>query len=132
MKTVNALFAGIISLFFQPLSLADQCPTPEQVRERSISRAYDWSVGEDVTLDMLLEISGLDKVSLQNHGEFVSCHYYSAQIPVRMDGVATADNCLVTEASGEWFPLPDGTLVCNEIDPENCQFQIECFQESSE
>ena len=111
-----------------PLVLADQCPTPEQVREREISRDYDWSVGETVTLDMLLEITELQKVSLNNHGEFISCHYLSGQLPVRMDGAALKPNCFVYRLSEEWIPMPGGVLSCNEAEPVNCRFQIRCFE----
>lgn len=106
---------------------ADQCPSPEQVRERNISRDYEWSVAETVTLPMLLEVSELREVSLQNHGEFVSCHYLSGQLPVRLDGAAPGSGCLVTKSSGTWIPLPGGELNCNESEPADCQFAIECF-----
>ncbi len=105
---------------------ADRCPTPQEVSKRGISRDYDWAVSEDVTLDMLLEVSELHKVSLHNHGEFVSCHYYSRQLPVRMDGAAPARHCLIGQASGEWLSLPGGELGCLEKTPEKCQFYIEC------
>lgn len=125
-------FLSVIVLCFASGTRADQCPTPEQIRERNISRDYDWSVSEDVTLDMLLEISTLNKVSVHNHGEFVACYYQSQQLPVRMDGTALAPNCFVTNLSGEWLPLPGGTLSCNESEPDQCRFRIECFEKHDE
>ena len=71
----------LLLLIVHNVTFADRCPTPEQVRERNINRDYEWSVDETVTLDMLLMVSELREVSLQNHGEFVSCHYLSEQLP---------------------------------------------------
>jgi len=124
----DVFILSVVSLCFASGALADQCPTPDQIKERSISRDYDWSVSEDVTLDMLLEISTLNKVSVHNHGEFVACHYQSQQLPVRMDGTAVAPNCFVTNISSEWLSLPGGTLSCTEADLMNCRFQIECTE----
>ncbi|MCG8325801.1 MAG: hypothetical protein MI673_09805 [Thiotrichales bacterium] len=128
MITQRILFLNLSLCLMYPAGLpADQCPTPDQVRDRSITRGYDWSVSEDVTLDMLLEVSELRKVELHNHGEFVACHYRSQQLSVRMDGASFDPNCLVAKLSEEWLPLPGGTLGCTETDPADCHFQIECF-----
>ena len=121
-------FNTIILLFISLPCLADQCPTVEQVRERNISRDYDWSVSEDVTLDMLLAVSELNKVELNNHGEFVACHYTSDGLPVRLDGAPPEPNCRISKLAGDWLPGKGGALDCTENEPDQCQFQIECYE----
>jgi hypothetical protein len=128
----NVRLSGCLACLLLPATVfADQCPSAEQVRERNISRDYEWSVAETVTLPMLLEVSELREVSLQNHGEFVSCHYLSDQLPVRMDGAAPDPGCLVTRASGTWISLPGGTLKCNEEKHDQCHFSIQCYDTQS-
>ncbi|MDX1519586.1 MAG: hypothetical protein R3318_05640 [Gammaproteobacteria bacterium] len=122
------LIIGLLFTCSLPVQ-ADQCPTPAEVRERTITRDYDWSVGEDVTLDMLLEVSELRKVELNNHGEFVACHYLSRQLPVRMDGAAPGPGCYVDKSSSEWLSLPGGTLSCTETELNNCRFTIVCINQ---
>lgn len=131
MKKNVRLSGCLVCCLFSLAVFADQCPSAEQVRERNISRDYDWSVDETVTLDMLLTVSGLREVSLQNHGEFVSCYYLSGQLPVRMDGTAPDPGCLVTRASGTWISLPGGTLKCNEEEHDQCHFSIQCYDTQS-
>ncbi len=110
--------------------IADTCPTPEQVYKREVPRSYDWSVSEDVTLTMLLEVSVLKNVEIYNHGEFVACHYVSDQLPVRMDAAVSEPNCLVQKQSGQWLPLPGGVTRCTEQDLSLCQFQIRCYEQN--
>ncbi|NIQ17085.1 MAG: hypothetical protein GTO02_22685, partial [Candidatus Dadabacteria bacterium] len=61
--------------FFTPFVLADSCPSIKDITYRLISKDYEWTVDEGVTLNNLLSVEQLIAVSIENNGEFVSCKY---------------------------------------------------------
>ena len=109
---------------------AEVCPVPEQIRDRKISKEYDWSVEENTTLKELLAVKQLYSVRIMHNGEDISCRYTTGKWPVRLDGQPVSGKCKVVSESGEWSSTESGELVCNEEDVTKCGFKLECEDHS--
>ncbi len=119
-------------LFFSPFTSADTCPTASDIKDRKVPEAYEWTVNYEVALDDLLAVTQLYAVTIENHGEFVSCKYDSPNRGVRLDGISKAEKCLITIDSGDWFTMDNGGIICQEDDLSKCQYKYECNKNSPE
>ena len=108
------------------LAIADQCPSIEFIKERKISRAYDWSIDERRSIDDLLSVNKLYSVRIKNKGEFVACYYSASKTTLRLDGAAIKEDCLINKTSGLWEISESGELVCKEDDLNLCLYEIVC------
>ena len=110
---------------------ADVCPSPEIVRERKISREYEWTINERRTLEDVLAVEKLYSVRIKNKGEFVACYYTSKQRSMRLDAKPLKADCSVTHYSNNWEAPSGLELVCRDDDVYQCQFAILCDETKS-
>jgi hypothetical protein len=114
-------------LFFHMLDVSSEtCPTPEKIRERNISKQYEWTVQEGVTLDNLLSVQRLYAVRIINFDDYISCRYTTGKWPVKLDGKPVNNKCHLLPDAGEWRSTDSGSLVCQEKDPVQCGFSMDC------
>lgn len=106
--------------------MADQCPSAETVKERKISREYDWSIDERRSLEDVLAVEKLYSVRIKNRGEFVACYYTSNNRLLRLDGAAIEENCIINKKSGDWVELENQEQVCKELDLSQCIYEMDC------
>jgi hypothetical protein len=129
-KKYNLIY--LISFFINSnLVLADHCPSAEVVKERNISREYDWSIDDRKTLDDVLSVEKLYSVRLKNKGEFVACYYSSSNSLLRMDGAPLEKGCKIIQKSGNWIGEENNEQVCKEEDLNLCVYEIHCEDENS-
>jgi hypothetical protein len=122
------LLSFLLALLFSSLVSADTCPTANDIKDRKVPEAYEWTVNYEVALDDLLAVTQLYAVTIENHGEFISCKYDSPNREVRLDGISKAEKCLITVASGDWFTMDNGAIICQEDELSKCQYKYECKQ----
>jgi hypothetical protein len=122
------LLTFLLALLFSPLVFADTCPTANDIKDRKVPEAYEWTVNYEVALDDLLAVTQLYAVTIENHGEFISCKYDSPNREVRLDGISRTERCLITVASGDWFTMDNGAIICQEDELSKCQYKYECKQ----
>jgi len=114
-------------LYFSSLTvLAVQCPSPEQIRQRTIPENLEWTVDESISIEELLSVKGLFAVRIFNYGEYVSCRYTTERWSVTMDGIPQNSRCIVLPDRGEWDSTNSGQLVCRETDVTQCGFRLKC------
>ena len=121
-RFIALLLAGLLPSVLQ----ARACPTPQEIRARLVPEDYDWSVAEDVTLEGLLSVKQLYGVSIENHGEFVSCKYEAPGQYIRLDGVPLPTGCPVISISNNWAVGSSGQIACEAEDPKTCLFSNGC------
>ena len=109
---------------------ADICPSVTEIKYRLISRDYEWTVDEGVTLDDVITVEKLFAVSIENNGEFVSCKYKKGDEFLKLDGLPVKKKCLLTNSSGDWFTTGTNRLVCNEKDFTLCVFETDCTKKT--
>ena len=119
---------ALLTLFSTNL-IAERCPTPEEVRNREITREYEWTVNEEVSLQALLSVTTLYAVQIENYGEFIACKYEANQQFIRLDGVPAKKRCPIQAISEEWFQSEGGQSVCDEKDLKLCLFEFHCAEE---
>lgn len=122
------LFILAILLVFNTFVFADTCPSSEDIKNRKVPNVYEWTVNYEMALDDLLSVTKLYAVSIENHGEFVSCRYLSPRREVRVDGVSKTKNCLITVDMGNWFIMDNGKIICQEDELNRCQYKNDCFE----
>lgn len=120
------LQTGFVFLSLFSFVQADTCPTPEEIRDRKISKLYEWTVDENTSLDELLSVERLYAVRLMDYGEYVSCRYTTKKWPLRLDGKPEGNGCELTPETGAWTSTDSGHLVCREEDVAKCGFKIAC------
>lgn len=125
-KSLKILLIFLLSLIFSPFISADTCPTVRDIQERKVPEAYEWTVNYELALGDLLSVTQLYAVSIENHGEFVSCKYESPNREVRLDGISKAEKCLIMVESGDWFTMDSGGIICQEDELSKCQYKYEC------
>ena len=125
---IKFLFFVYILLCTQQ-AIADSCPTVKDISYRLISRDYEWTVDEGVTLDDLLSVKQLIAVSIENEGEFVSCKYKTGEKFIKLDGLPDTEKCPLQNTSGNWFVTGTNRWVCDEEDLFLCVFDTDCKQE---
>lgn len=106
--------------------MADQCPTAEIVKERKISREYEWSIDERRSLKDVLTVEKLYSVRIKNRGEFVACYYTGNNRLLRLDGAPIEDNCIINKKSDGWIESDNGEQVCKESDLSQCIYAMDC------
>ena len=117
---------GIIFILLMTNTQADVCPTAEEIRDRKISKSYDWAVGENTTLKELLSVKTLYAVRIMDFDSYISCRYTTEKWPVILDGTPRAEQCRVMPTGGEWTGTDSGQLVCREKDVTRCGFKLDC------
>ena len=123
MKTLICL---VLYVFVIPVAVADNCPTPDEVRERKISENYEWTVDERVSLENILSVKRLIAVRIINDGEYMSCKYTTEKQLVVLYGLPKSDKCVINISSGEWISTDTGERVCQEKNITLCLFDVEC------
>ena len=129
MNPLNRNFNFIFLLLFFiniDLAIADQCPSAETVRQRKISREYDWSIDERRSLEDVLAVEKLYSVRIKNKGEFIACYYMGKNGLLRLDGVSLEKNCFVKKTSGKWEETETAEQICKEKELSTCIFEIHC------
>lgn len=124
-KNYNFIFL-IIFFINSNLTFADQCPSAQIVKDRKISRDYEWTIDERRTLDDVLSVKKLYSVRIKNKGEFVACSYTGTEHLLRLDGTSVKAGCIITKTSGRWENSKKGEQVCQEEDLSLCLYQIRC------
>ena len=102
------------------------CPSIQSIKNRTISKEFEWTVSENTSLDAVLNVSKLEAVSIENHGEFVSCIYQSHNEKVRLDAKPITVDCLVVTHSANWQDNKSGRWVCIDNNKMNCQYEVSC------
>jgi hypothetical protein len=115
----------ILLISAEPL-VADQCPTPEKIKERKISRDYDWTIDERRTLEDVLSVEKLYSVRIKNKAEYIACYYSGSKGLLRLDGKPLKQPCRVSDISGRWQLTENGEQVCKEEDLGLCKYDIKC------
>ena len=106
--------------------MADQCPTPEIIKDRKISRDYEWTIDERRSLDDVLSVDNLYSVRIKNKGEFIACSYSGSKNLLRLDGKPVKKGCVVNKNSGSWELAENGEKVSKEADLGLCVYNINC------
>lgn len=105
---------------------ADQCPTPEKIKDRDISRDYDWTIDERRTLEDVLSVEKLYSVRIKNKGEFVACYYSGSKHLLRLDGKPLKQPCKLNSVSPSWDLSENAEQICNEDNLGLCEYEMEC------
>ena len=119
-------FCVYFLVVFPEVLLAGNCPDPETIRLRELSRELEWTVDGQTTLDELLAVISLYAVRISNYGEYVSCYYTTDEWTVKLDAKPVTIGCLIMPDAGRWTSTDSGQLVCQEEDVNRCGFRIEC------
>ncbi|MCZ6803830.1 MAG: hypothetical protein O7D86_07835 [Proteobacteria bacterium] len=106
--------------------MADQCPTPEIIKDRMISRDYEWTIDERRTLDDVLSVEKLYSIRIKNKGEFIACSYSGSKNLLRLDGKPVKEGCSVNKSSGNWELAENGEQICKEAELGLCVYDINC------
>jgi len=123
-------FIYFFSLFlYSNLVIADQCPSAQIIKERKISREYEWTIDERRSLEDVLSVKKLYSVRIKNKGEFIACHYSGDKNLLRLDGKPVENNCIVRKKSSNWQMSENGEFVCKDEDLNLCIYEIHCEQE---
>jgi hypothetical protein len=120
------LICFVLNAFVITVAHADNCPAPDEVRERKISGNYEWTVDERISLENVLTVKRLIAVRLINNGEYLSCKYTTEKQLVVLYGLPKSDKCMINVSSGEWVSTDSGELVCHEKNITFCLFDVEC------
>ena len=123
----NYNFICLLCIFISPgLAIADQCPSAEIIKDRKISRDYEWTINERLSLDDVLAVENLYSVRIKNKGEFVACYYSGSKNLLRLDGASLKKGCVVNRTSGSWEFLENGEQVCKGENLNLCHYEINC------
>ena len=110
---------------------ADQCPSPEIIKDRKITRQYEWYIDERRTLEDVLSVERLYSVRIRKQGELVTCYYSTKERLLEMDAKPIREGCEVIERSGGWQVINEQEKVCMEQNPYNCHYAIYCDERSN-
>lgn len=117
---------SVMLLVYSGLLFAEQCPTPDKIKARNISREYDWTINERRTLEDVLSVEKLYSVRIKNKAEYIACSYSGGRGLLRLDGKPLKQSCLVAEISGRWKSIENGEQICVEEDLGKCEYAIKC------
>lgn len=124
-RNFNFIFLFILFINFNAV-MADECPSAKTVKERKISRDYDWSIDERRSLEDVLSVEELYSVRIKNRGEFIACYYTNENGLLRLDGAPLEKNCAIKVQSGNWIETEKSEKICKEKDVSACAFEIQC------
>ncbi len=123
-------YSGLLFLVFlnttQLHAESFSCPLISEVKERTISQYFEWTVSDDTSLHSILNVNELLSVSIESYGEFLACTYMSETIQFRLDAKPLEDNCLLVPTSENWFSDGSGKSVCQDDEKGRCVFEINC------
>ncbi len=102
------------------------------IKERKISRKYEWWIDERRDLDDVLTVEKLYSVRIKEQDKYVACYYSARGLIIQMDAAPAESECGVIEYKGQWDTVNDAERVCNEEDPFACQFAIYCDETTKE
>ncbi|MEM6998576.1 MAG: hypothetical protein AAF419_01900 [Pseudomonadota bacterium] len=119
-------------MLFTPTAFADQCPTVDMIKERKISREYEWWIEERRSLEEILSVQKLYSVRIKEKGKFVSCHYQADKLLIAMEAAPIKAHCTVTQYKGDWKNVNEIETVCTETDPFACLFAIYCDERTKQ
>ena len=128
MNKLRLIFIVVLLGIFTD-SYADTCPSPEKIRNRDLSKKYEWTVDETTTLQNLLSVKRLYAVRIMDQDAYVSCHYTTDKWPVKLDLAPVSGACKLAAHGGKWKNTDAGQVVCLEKDPGKCNFSFACKQE---
>jgi hypothetical protein len=128
-KKYNLIYLLCLSINCEIVS-ADQCPTPEVIKERKILQDIEWTIDERRSLDDVLAVEKLYSVRIKNKGEFIACYYSGSKNLLRLDGSSFNEGCVVNKKSGRWEHSENGEQVCKEEDLNLCHYEIHCEKSS--
>ncbi len=106
--------------------IAEQCPSPEKIKERKINRDYEWTIDERRTLEDVLSVEKLYSVRIKNEAEYIACSYSGGRNLLRLDGKPLKQPCIISSISGRWELTNTGEQVCKEDDLARCEYGIKC------
>ena len=115
----------ILCLYANGNVYAFSCPSPEEIRERKISRDFEWTVNDDTSLDDMLSVTRLIAISIENQLEYVSCKYKIDSKFIKLDGKPVSENCSISISSGSWL-THGNRKICSEKELDQCLFDIDC------
>ena len=113
-------------LYLSDTVIADGCPPAQIVKDRKISRDYEWTLDERKTLDDVLAVERLYSVRIKNKGEFVACYYSGKTGLLRLDAKPEKEGCIIAIKTGEWTALDTGEALCVEDNLQLCHYEISC------
>lgn len=96
------------------------------IKERNISREYEWWIDERRNLEEILSVQKLFSVRIKEKGKFVSCHYAADNLLIAMEAMPKKQGCSVIQYKGEWQNVNEDETVCIESDPFACQYATYC------
>lgn len=105
---------------------ADHCPSPDVVKQRKISRDYEWTLDERRTLEDVLAVETLYSARIKNSGDFVACYYSSGSQLLRLDAKPEKKGCLIVESGGKWNIINEVEAVCGDKEITLCEFTVKC------
>ena len=123
---MTKLFFVLCFIVLSNIAFADVCPTPKIIKDREISRDYEWTLDERKTLDDVLAVEQLYSVRIKNNGEFVACYYSSPRGLLRLDGKPEKEGCSLKIKQGNWASLETGEAICKEEKLALCHYEISC------
>lgn len=102
------------------------CPAVQSIKDRTISKEFDWTVSEETSLESVLNVSELLSVTIENHGQFLRCTYNSSDVEVNMDAKPITVDCLIVPSSQNWINHDNGRSVCNDVVKGRCEIETSC------
>ena len=119
---------GILLFLYSNFIFAEQCPTPQIIKDRKISRDFEWTLDERMTLEHVLAVEKLYSVRIKNDGEFIACYYSGHKGLLRLDGKPEGDSCRLQKETGNWDLVNNNEQICKEADLSLCLFSIICAE----
>ena len=113
-------------------AFADQCPTIDMIKERKISREYEWWIDERRSLEDILSVQKLYSVRIKEKGKYVSCNYKADNLLIAMEAAPIKEHCTVIQYKGDWQTINENEMVCTETDPYACLYAIYCDERTEQ
>lgn len=125
-KMKKCIFA--ILVLISSYTLAETCPAPSEIKARDISKNYDWSVEESITLEELVNVEALFGVRIKNKNQYIACYYRGKEKVIRLDGLPLGKNCRVYHESTNWQVTEKHEWFCNAEDKYQCIYEKKCSE----
>lgn len=124
MKKLIFIFLVLLS----NVSFAETCPAPSEIKARDISKEYDWSVDESITLEQLVNVEALFGVRIKNKNEYIACYYRGKDKVIRLDGLPLGKDCRVFHESTNWKVTEKHEWYCDAEDKYQCVYAKTCSE----